>query len=197
MGSSIPVFPWNWCHETERSTHQAQALPSRLTDGSTADVHGPPRTAAVRSPPETALLRGGFRNATGSCGPDVDVLAPAPTRSSPTRPAAPSNSAPTCANAASSATIPEKADQQRQRHNRGSRGGRPPAYGPRVYRRRNVVERCFNRLKGFRGIATRYDKTATSYEVAVSFASILLWARSFEDGPPSEPSDQVRMADDL
>ncbi|MFD8423261.1 IS5/IS1182 family transposase, partial [Streptomyces sp. NPDC059668] len=42
----------------------------------------------------------------------------------------------------------------------------------------NAVERCFNRLKGFRGIATRYDKTATSYEAAVSLASFLLWARS-------------------
>ncbi|MFD5721602.1 IS5 family transposase [Streptomyces sp. NPDC127036] len=75
-------------------------------------------------------------------------------------------------------TIPEKADQQRHRHNRGRRGGRPPAFDRQVYRRRNVVERCFNRLKGFRGIATRYDKTATSYEAAVSLASFLLWARS-------------------
>ncbi|MFF2996965.1 transposase [Streptomyces sp. NPDC057950] len=47
-----------------------------------------------------------------------------------------------------------------------------------IYRRRNIVERCFNRLKGFRGIATRYEKTATSYEAAVNLASILLWARS-------------------
>ncbi|MFF3286052.1 IS5 family transposase [Streptomyces sp. NPDC003023] len=75
-------------------------------------------------------------------------------------------------------TIPEKTDQQRHRHNRGRRGGRPPAFDRQIYRRRNVVERCFNRLKGFRGIATRYDKTATSYEAAVSLASFLLWARS-------------------
>nr|WP_258876806.1 MULTISPECIES: IS5 family transposase [unclassified Streptomyces] len=75
-------------------------------------------------------------------------------------------------------TIPEKADQQRHRHNRARRGGRPPAFDRQIYRRRNVVERCFNRLKGFRGIATRYDKTATSYEAAVSLASFLLWARS-------------------
>ncbi|MFB7952766.1 transposase [Streptomyces sp. NPDC056045] len=27
-----------------------------------------------------------------------------------------------------------------------------------AYRRRNVVERCFHRLKQWRGIATRYDK---------------------------------------
>ncbi|MFE1291107.1 IS5 family transposase [Streptomyces sp. NPDC058751] len=75
-------------------------------------------------------------------------------------------------------TIPEKNDQKRHRRNRGRRGGRPPAFDRQAYRRRNVVERCFNRLKGFRGIATRYDKTATSYEVAVSLASFLLWARS-------------------
>ncbi|MER6291247.1 IS5 family transposase, partial [Streptomyces sviceus] len=74
-------------------------------------------------------------------------------------------------------TIPQKTDQQRHRHNRGSRGsrgGRPPAFD----RQRNIVERCFNRLKGFRGIATRYEKTATSYEAAVTLASLLPWARS-------------------
>ncbi len=27
-----------------------------------------------------------------------------------------------------------------------------------------MIEHCFNRLKGFRGIATRYEKTATPYE---------------------------------
>ena len=75
-------------------------------------------------------------------------------------------------------TIPEKADQQQHRHNRGRRGGRPPAFDRQIYRRRNIVERCFNRLKSFRGIATRYDKTATSCEAAVSLASFLLWARS-------------------
>ncbi|WP_435811637.1 IS5 family transposase [Streptomyces decoyicus] len=75
-------------------------------------------------------------------------------------------------------TIPEKTDQRRHRHNRGRHGGRPPGFDRQVYRQRNVVERCFNRLKGFRGIATRYDKTAASYEAAVSHASFLLWARS-------------------
>ncbi|MGW2564460.1 IS5 family transposase [Streptomyces sp. NPDC001514] len=75
-------------------------------------------------------------------------------------------------------TIPEKADQQRHRHNRGRQGGRPPSFDRETCRRRNTVERCFNRLKHFRGIATRYDKTAASYEAAVSLASFLLWARS-------------------
>lgn len=72
----------------------------------------------------------------------------------------------------------EKTDQRGQRHNRGRRGGRPPTFERQIYRRRNIVERCFYRLKGVRGIATRHDKTATSYEVAVNLASFLLWAGS-------------------
>ncbi|KMS84656.1 transposase [Streptomyces regensis] len=75
-------------------------------------------------------------------------------------------------------TTPEKADQQRHRHNRGRQGGRPPSFDRETYRRRNTVERCFNRLKHFQGVATRYDKTVTSYEAAISLASFLLRARS-------------------
>ncbi|WP_435854792.1 IS5 family transposase [Streptomyces longwoodensis] len=75
-------------------------------------------------------------------------------------------------------TIPEKTDQRRHRLRRGCHGGRPPGFDRETYRRRNTIERCFNRLKGFRGIATRYEKTATSYEAAVTLASFLLWARS-------------------
>ncbi|MFH9956057.1 IS5 family transposase [Streptomyces roseolus] len=73
-------------------------------------------------------------------------------------------------------TIPERADQVRNRARRGSRGGRPPAFDREAYKHRNVVERCFNRLKQWRGIATRYDKTAESYEAAVTLASLLMWA---------------------
>ncbi|MFD0287785.1 IS5 family transposase [Streptomyces lutosisoli] len=73
-------------------------------------------------------------------------------------------------------TIPERADQVRNRLRRGSRGGRPPAFDKQLYKRRNVVERCFNRLKQWRGIATRYDKTAESYQAAVTLASLLMWA---------------------
>ncbi|MFJ4824138.1 IS5 family transposase [Streptomyces bacillaris] len=75
-------------------------------------------------------------------------------------------------------TIPGKADQQRHRRNRGRRGGRPPAFDREAYRRRNTVERCFNRLKHSRGIATRYDKTTASFEAAVSLTSFPLRARS-------------------
>ncbi|CAL9665004.1 hypothetical protein SUDANB15_07155 [Streptomyces sp. enrichment culture] len=58
------------------------------------------------------------------------------------------------------------------------KSGRPPGSDRQTYRRRNTIERRFNRIKGFRGIATRYDKTATSCEAAVTLASFLLWARS-------------------
>ncbi|WP_456302169.1 IS5 family transposase [Streptomyces anulatus] len=68
-------------------------------------------------------------------------------------------------------TIPERADQAGNRHRGGSRVCRPPAFDKQVYKQRNVVERCFNRLKQWRGIATRYDKTAQSYEAAVTLAS--------------------------
>jgi transposase len=59
-------------------------------------------------------------------------------------------------------TIPERADHVRSRARRGSRGGRPPVFDREVYKHRNVVERCFSRLKQWRGIVTRYDKTAQS-----------------------------------
>ncbi|MFD7749024.1 IS5 family transposase [Streptomyces sp. NPDC059698] len=72
-------------------------------------------------------------------------------------------------------TIPERSDQILGRLNRGTRDGRPPCFDRGVYRRRNVVERCFNRLKQWRGPATRYDKTRESYLAAVTIASPLLW----------------------
>jgi transposase len=44
-------------------------------------------------------------------------------------------------------TIPERSDQIARRAAKGSAGGRPPAFAADTYRHRNVVERCFNRLK--------------------------------------------------
>jgi transposase len=73
------------------------------------------------------------------------------------------------------ATIPERRDQGAGRLRRGSRGGRPPAFDRHVYRRRNVVERCFGRLKQYRAIATRYDKTAQSYQGMIDLATLLIW----------------------
>ncbi|MGG7568875.1 transposase [Streptomyces sirii] len=44
-----------------------------------------------------------------------------------------------------------------------------------AYRRRNVVERCFHRLKQWRGIATRYDKHPDRCLATIAVASPLIW----------------------
>ncbi|MBO1740158.1 transposase, partial [Leifsonia sp. TF02-11] len=46
------------------------------------------------------------------------------------------------------------------------------------YRGRNVVERCFNQLKQWRGIAMRSDKTARHYNAAITLAATLIWIKS-------------------
>ncbi|MFF4326249.1 IS5 family transposase [Streptomyces sp. NPDC001591] len=66
-------------------------------------------------------------------------------------------------------------DQKANRQRRGRLGGRPPAFEKEVYRDRNVVERCFARLKQFRAIATRFDKLADRYRAGVILASLVLW----------------------
>jgi transposase len=56
------------------------------------------------------------------------------------------------------------------------RGRRHPALHDRdKYRLRNRIERLFSKLKNWRRIATRYDKTKESYLGFVSLASINLW----------------------
>jgi transposase len=69
-------------------------------------------------------------------------------------------------------TIPERRDQQAQR---AARPGRLLRFDKTVYARRNVVERCINRLKQWRGLATRYEKRALNYRAMLVLASIVLW----------------------
>lgn len=45
------------------------------------------------------------------------------------------------------------------------------------YSLRNLVERCFNKLKNARRVVTRYDKTAESFLGFIDITSIRLWLR--------------------
>ncbi|MFI9585482.1 hypothetical protein ACIHCQ_27315 [Streptomyces sp. NPDC052236] len=62
-------------------------------------------------------------------------------------------------------TIPENADQVRNRKKLGSRGGRPPRGGVR----HQPAEKAPGRG------ATRYDKPAVRYEATVQVAAIIEW----------------------
>jgi transposase len=57
------------------------------------------------------------------------------------------------------------------RSNRKQRFGFPPW----LYRQRNLVERFFNRIKQFRGIATRYDRCPENYLAAVKLICTRIW----------------------
>ena len=52
---------------------------------------------------------------------------------------------------------------------------RPIPHDTDRYKLRNVIERSFCRIKDFRGIATRYDKTARNFLAAVCLVAAILW----------------------
>ena len=57
------------------------------------------------------------------------------------------------------------------RSNRKQRFG----FSPWLYRQRNLVERFFNRIKQFRGIATRYDKNPANFMAAIKLIYTRIW----------------------
>lgn len=74
--------------------------------------------------------------------------------------------------------IPEKVDQAANRKKKGSRGGHPVGHDPDLHKDRNTVERCINKIKEWRGLATRYDKTPTSYLAGLHLRGAVIWLRS-------------------
>ena len=46
-----------------------------------------------------------------------------------------------------------------------------------LYAQRHLVECCFSKLKQFRRVATRFEKTARNYRAVVTLAAIVLWMR--------------------
>lgn len=50
-------------------------------------------------------------------------------------------------------------------------------HDPIVYKLRNRIERCFNKLKHFRRFATRYDRRAQYFLAFVHLAAAMIWMR--------------------
>jgi transposase len=53
----------------------------------------------------------------------------------------------------------------------------PIPHDATVYKLRNRIERCFNKLKHFRRFATRYDRLATHYLAFTHIAAAMIWMR--------------------
>lgn len=75
------------------------------------------------------------------------------------------------------AVIPEKRDQAANRKRKGRKGGRPVGHDAELYKERNTVERLINKLKAWRGIATRYDKTPESYLAGLHLRASVIWIK--------------------
>jgi transposase len=50
-------------------------------------------------------------------------------------------------------------------------------YDFEAYKARNLIERCFNKLKHFRRIATRYDRRASYFLSFIHLAAAMIWMR--------------------
>lgn len=61
----------------------------------------------------------------------------------------------------------------------------PIPHDAAIYKMRNRIERCFNRLKHFRRFATRYDRKAEYFLAFVHIAAIALWLRGMWIRPRS------------
>ena len=46
-----------------------------------------------------------------------------------------------------------------------------------LYKERNRIERCFNKLKHFRRFATRFDRRAVHFLAFIHIASAMIWMR--------------------
>jgi transposase len=51
----------------------------------------------------------------------------------------------------------------------------PRTYDRDLYKARHLIENFFARLKQFRAIATRYDKTARNFLAAIYLAASVVW----------------------
>jgi transposase len=68
------------------------------------------------------------------------------------------------ASVAKTAVVPPKSNRKQ-----------PRDYDRHLYKERHLIENFFARLKQFRAIATRYDKTARNFLAAVYLAASAIW----------------------
>lgn len=66
------------------------------------------------------------------------------------------------------AVIPQKKNEIASRKKKGSKGGRPPAFDAEAYKGRNVVERSFNSVKQWRGLANQVRQACRHLQVSHS-----------------------------
>jgi transposase len=66
--------------------------------------------------------------------------------------------------AGKTAVIPPKSNRKIQRH-----------YDKEAYKARHLIENFFCKLKKYRAIATRYDKTARNLIAAIQLAAAIIW----------------------
>jgi len=50
-------------------------------------------------------------------------------------------------------------------------------HDPILYKARNRIERCFNKLKHFRRFATRFDRRANHFLAFIHLAAAMIWMR--------------------
>lgn len=60
--------------------------------------------------------------------------------------------------------------------NNPSRSTKLP-FDKELYKERHLIECCFSKLKQFRRVATRYEKTAQNFLAVVTIAATILWIR--------------------
>lgn len=53
----------------------------------------------------------------------------------------------------------------------------PAAYDEEMYKWRHLIENFFQKIKDYRGIATRYCKTDSSFAAFISLAATMLWLK--------------------
>jgi transposase len=82
------------------------------------------------------------------------------------------------------AVIPEKKDRAANRKRKGHKGSRPVNHNADLYKERNTVERLINKLKAWRGIATRYDKTPASCLAGLHLRTSIIWIKDLTRAAP-------------